>query len=73
MLGTFPESFIILILPVFVHGGGEVAGVAAVLGSGLLPRPQLGPGAARRGSARAGLWAGGETGLTTLQTASLGI
>ena len=49
MLGTFPERFILLILPVSVHGGGEVAGVAAVLGSGLLPRPQLGPGAARLG------------------------
>ena len=35
MLGMFPESVILLILPVAVHGVGEVADVAAVLGSGL--------------------------------------
>ena len=50
MFRISPES---LILSVFVHGGGEVAGVAAGLGSGLLPK---GGG---RGAARAGLSAGG--------------
>ena len=57
MLGMFPESVILLTLPVAVHGGGEVAGVAAVLGSGLLPRPQV--GAAARLGLGSGLGAGG--------------
>ena len=62
MFRISPES---LILSVFVHGGGEVAGVAA----GLLPRPKLGA-AARRGL---GSRLGGDRSITTLQAASRGI
>ena len=65
MLRISPESFILLILPVFVHGGGEVVAVAA----GLLPRPKLGD-AARRGL---GSRLGGDRSITTLQAASRGI
>ena len=35
VLGTFPEGFSLLTVPVLVYGGGEVEGVAAGLG----PRP----------------------------------
>ena len=66
MFRISPES---LILSVFVHGGGEVAGVAAGLGSGLLPRPKAGV-AARRGL---GSRLGGDRSITTLQAASRGI
>ena len=59
------SPLILLILSVFVHGGGEVAGVAA----GLLPRPKLGA-AARRGL---GSGLGGDRSITTLQAASRGI